>query len=113
MGRLQGKVILVTGAGRGMGRCHAIRLAEEGADLILVDICAPMTGLSYPMSSPEDLAATAKEVEALGRRVYAAPADIRNRAQLEYVVDAGVADSAASTARSPTPASSPAEPGTP
>ena len=62
MGRMTDKVVLVTGAGRGMGRSHAIRLAEEGADLILVDICAPITGLDYAMSTPEDLACTAKEV---------------------------------------------------
>lgn len=90
MGRLTGKVILVTGAGRGMGRSHAIRLAEEGADLILVDICAPIAGLNYAMSSPEDLASTAKEVTALGRRVHTAHADIRDRSRLEEVIGAGV-----------------------
>ena len=78
-GRLQGKVVLITGAARGMGRSHALRLAEEGADLILVDICAPIEGLSYPMSTPEDLANVAKEVEALGRSVFAGQADTRDR----------------------------------
>lgn len=89
MKRLTGKVILVTGAGRGMGRSHAIRLADEGADLILVDICEPVAGLSYPMSSLTDLTGTAKEVAALGRRVYAAPVDIRDRARLQDLVRAG------------------------
>lgn len=90
MGRMTDKVVLVTGAGRGMGRSHAIRLAEEGADLILVDICAPITGLDYAMSTPEDLACTAKEVQALGRRVYAAHADVRDRALLQNIVSIGV-----------------------
>jgi SDR family mycofactocin-dependent oxidoreductase len=90
MGRMTGKVILVTGAGRGMGRSHAVRLAEEGADLILVDICAPIQGLNYAMSSPEDLATTVKEVQALGRRVHAAHADVRDRKLMQNVVSAGV-----------------------
>ncbi|WP_083198708.1 mycofactocin-coupled SDR family oxidoreductase [Mycobacterium malmoense] len=90
MGRMDGKVILVTGAGRGMGRSHAVRLAEEGADLILVDICAPIDELSYPMSSPEDLATTVKQVKTLGRQVHAAHVDVRDRAMMQDVVGAGV-----------------------
>ncbi len=90
MGRMTGKVILVTGAARGMGRSHAIRLAQEGADLILVDICAPIEGLTYAMSTPEDLETTVNEVEALGRRVYAAHADVRDRTMMQDVVNAGV-----------------------
>src|SRR5206468_3491924 len=58
VGRVAGKVALVTGAGRGMGRSHAIRLAEEGAALVLVDICAPVDGIDYPMSTADDLAQT-------------------------------------------------------
>jgi NAD(P)-dependent dehydrogenase (short-subunit alcohol dehydrogenase family) len=69
-GRLAGRIILITGAARGMGRSHALRLAEEVADLILVDICAPTAGLDYSMSTPGDLADTAKEVEALDRRLF-------------------------------------------
>ena len=54
-GRVHGKRVLITGAARGMGRSHAVRLAEEGADLILVDICAPLDGLDYPLSTEADL----------------------------------------------------------
>ncbi|BBZ70368.1 mycofactocin-coupled SDR family oxidoreductase [Mycobacterium paraseoulense] len=90
MGRMTGKVILVTGAARGMGRSHAVRLAQEGADLILVDICAPIEGLTYAMSTPQDLQTTAKEVQALGQRVHAAHADVRDRTMLQDVVNAGV-----------------------
>jgi SDR family mycofactocin-dependent oxidoreductase len=91
MGRMDAKVVVVTGAGRGMGRSHALRLAEEGADLLLIDICAPVDGLGYPMSSPQDLAETVSGVEALGRSVLAAEIDIRDRAALTSFVDEGVA----------------------
>lgn len=90
MGRMTGKVILVTGAARGMGRSHTVRLAQEGADLILVDICAPIEGLSYAMSTPQDLETTVKEVQALGRRVHAAHVDVRDRTMLQDIVNAGV-----------------------
>ena len=90
MGRLTGKVILVTGAARGMGRSHAVRLAQEGADLILVDICAPIEGLRYAMSTPQDLETTVKEVQALGRRVHAAYADVRDRTLMHDIVSTGV-----------------------
>ncbi|BBY02491.1 mycofactocin-coupled SDR family oxidoreductase [Mycobacterium seoulense] len=90
MGRMTGKVVLVTGAARGMGRSHAIRLAEEGADLILVDICSSIDGIGYAMSSAEDLASTVKEVEALGRRVHAARVDVRDRQLMQDVVGTGV-----------------------
>jgi len=70
MGRLDGKVAFITGAARGQGRSHAIRLAEEGADIIAVDICAQMETVAYPMSTPEDLAQTVKQVEALNRRMH-------------------------------------------
>ena len=92
MGRLSGKTVLVTGAGRGMGRSHAIRLAEEGANLILVDICAPVDGVSYPMSSEEDLTETVRMAEEQGARVHADRADIRNREHLQELVNAGVSD---------------------
>lgn len=90
MGRLAGKVILVTGAGRGLGRSHAIRLAEEGADLILLDICAPVERLAYAMSSPEDLATTVEAVEALDRRVYVVHADVRDREAMCDAATVGV-----------------------
>ena len=68
MGKLEGKVAFITGAARGQGRSHAIRLAQDGANIIAVDICAQIETVPYPMSTPDDLAETVKEVEALDRR---------------------------------------------
>ena len=59
-GRVEGKVAFITGAARGQGRSHAIRLAEEGADIIAVDIAAQVDSVPYPMATPEDLAQTVK-----------------------------------------------------
>ncbi|SHN14749.1 mycofactocin-coupled SDR family oxidoreductase [Cryptosporangium aurantiacum] len=78
MARIENKVVLITGAARGMGRSHALRLAEEGADLILVDVCAPIDGIDYPLSTEADLEDTTKAVAALGRRVVARIADVRD-----------------------------------
>ncbi|SBS79117.1 (-)-trans-carveol dehydrogenase [uncultured Mycobacterium sp.] len=90
MGRVEGKVALVTGAARGQGRCHAVRLAEEGADVILVDICADIPGVGYPMAKPEDLDETVRQVEKFDRRAIAAVADVRDRAALQTVVATAV-----------------------
>jgi SDR family mycofactocin-dependent oxidoreductase len=90
-GRVAGKVAFVTGAGRGQGRSHAIRLAEEGADIIAVDICKDYETVGYGMSTEADLAETVKAVEALDRRIVAAPADVRDAAALKRVLDDGVA----------------------
>ena len=68
-GRVAGKLAFITGAARGQGRSHAIRLAEEGADIIAVDICRDYGTVPYPMATPEDLAETVKAVEALDRRI--------------------------------------------
>jgi NAD(P)-dependent dehydrogenase (short-subunit alcohol dehydrogenase family) len=76
-GRVEGKVAFVTGAARGQGRSHAIRLAEEGADIIAVDICDQVAWVPYPMATLDDLAQTVKEVEALGRRIVASQAPHR------------------------------------
>ncbi|MCQ2000948.1 mycofactocin-coupled SDR family oxidoreductase [Arthrobacter zhaoxinii] len=92
MGRVQGKVALVTGAARGQGRSHAIRLAQEGADIIAVDLCDSVRGVRYPAATEEDLAQTAKEVEALDRRVVAVKADVRDRGALQSAIDAGAAE---------------------
>jgi len=92
MGNLAGKVAFITGAARGQGRSHAVRLAEEGADIIAVDICAQIATVPYPMSTPDDLAETVRQVEALDRRIIARQADVRDRVALRSVVDAGVAE---------------------
>ena len=91
MGKLEGKVAFITGAARGQGRSHAVRLAEEGADIIAVDICRQIDTVGYPMATPADLTETVKEVEALDRRIYAAEADVRDEAGLRAAFEAGVA----------------------
>ena len=91
MGRVANKVAFVTGAARGQGRSHAVRLAQEGADIIAVDICGPVPNLPYPPATPEDLAQTVKEVEALDRRIIASAVDIRDRPALKQAIDTGVA----------------------
>ena len=92
MGKLEGKVAFITGAARGQGRSHAIRLAQEGADVIAVDICRQIDTVGYPMSTPEDLAETVKQVEALDRRIFAAQADVRDVAGLRQAFEAGTAE---------------------
>ncbi|MCV7280358.1 mycofactocin-coupled SDR family oxidoreductase [Mycolicibacterium flavescens] len=89
-GRIAGKRVLITGAARGMGRSHAVRLAQEGADLILVDICASVPDIEYPLSSAEDLAETARQVNDLGRRAITHIVDVRDADALAAAVDAGV-----------------------
>jgi SDR family mycofactocin-dependent oxidoreductase len=91
-GRVEGKVAFITGAGRGQGRSHAIRLAQEGADIIAVDICRQIESNPYPLSTPEDLAETELAVKELGRRVVARQADVRDREELREVLEAGLAD---------------------
>jgi SDR family mycofactocin-dependent oxidoreductase len=92
VGRVEGKVALITGAARGQGRSHALRLAEEGADVILVDLCSEIPGLAYPMPTELDLAETARQVEQLGRRAVTAKADVRDLSALTAAVDQGVAE---------------------
>ncbi len=91
-GRLEGKVALITGAARGQGRSHAIRLAQEGADIIAIDLCDQMDSVAYPQGTSEELASMAAEVEALDRRIVARKADVRFRDQLAAVVAEGVAE---------------------
>ncbi len=90
-GRLQDKVAFITGAARGQGRSHAVRLAQEGADIIAVDLCDQVASVPYPMARPEDLAETVAQVEALDRRIVATQADVRDLAALRRAVDEGVA----------------------
>src|ERR1051326_7999974 len=92
MGKLDGKVAFITGAARGQGRSHAVRLAQEGADIIAVDICQQIATVGYPMSTSEDLAETVKQVEALDRRIFAAEADVRDVAGLREAFEAGTAE---------------------
>jgi SDR family mycofactocin-dependent oxidoreductase len=92
MDRCKGKVAFVTGAARGQGRSHALRLAEEGADIIAVDICQDIATNSYHLAGKEDLKETVRLIEKLDRRVVSAEADVRERAQLRQVLEQGIAD---------------------
>ncbi|MET7680466.1 mycofactocin-coupled SDR family oxidoreductase [Streptomyces sp. NPDC005423] len=92
MGRVQGKVVFITGAARGQGRAHALRLAAEGADIIAVDLCEDIATNGYPLATGEDLAETVRQVEKLGRRIVARKADVRDAAALKAAVAEGVAE---------------------
>jgi SDR family mycofactocin-dependent oxidoreductase len=92
VGRVAGKVAFITGAARGHGRSHALRLAEEGADIIAVDLCQDIETIGYPMARPEDLEETAKLVEKTGRGIVTAQADVRDAAALKTALDAGLAE---------------------
>ena len=88
-GRLDGKVALITGAARGLGRSHAVRLAEEGADIIAVDLCAPVATVdTYPPATRDDLRETERLVEKYDRRVVATVADVRDHAALSAAAEA-------------------------
>jgi SDR family mycofactocin-dependent oxidoreductase len=92
MGRVEGKVAFVTGAARGQGRSHAVRLAEEGADIIAVDICKDIPTNEYALSRAEDLQETARLVEKFDRRVVTVQADVRDRAQVVAALEQGIAE---------------------
>ena len=92
MGKLSGKVALVTGAARGQGQSHAVRMAAEGADIIAIDLCADVDSVPYPLADEADLEATAKLVREHGRRVVTRIADVRDYEALERAVNEGVAE---------------------
>lgn len=93
-GRVEGKVAFITGAARGQGRSHAVRLAEEGADIIAIDLAADVDSVReyYPGATPEDLAETVAQVERLGRRIVARRADVRDYEAVKAALDEGVAE---------------------
>ena len=90
MGKLDGKVAFITGAARGQGRSHAIRLAGQGADIIAVDLCETFDSMNYPLATDEDLAMTVKLVEETGRRIVAVKADVRIKADLAAALEQGI-----------------------
>lgn len=92
MGVLDGKVVFITGAARGQGRAHAVTLASQGADIIAVDLCEQITGVPYPLATPEDLQATVRLVEDTGARIVARHADVRDRAVLKTALAEGIAE---------------------
>jgi SDR family mycofactocin-dependent oxidoreductase len=92
VGKLEGKVAFITGAARGQGRSHAVVLAEEGADVIAVDVCEDIASVPYPLATKSDLDETVRQVEALGRRIVARVADVRDRGALQAAFDDGVAE---------------------
>jgi (+)-trans-carveol dehydrogenase len=91
-GRVEGKVAFITGAARGQGRSHAVRLAREGADIIAVDAMKDIDTVPYPMATEDDMAETVRQVEELGRRIVTAHADVRDFGSLEAAVATGVAE---------------------
>lgn len=90
MGELSGKVAFITGAARGQGRAHAVKLSSMGADIIAVDLCDQIASVPYPMATPDDLAATVKLVQDNGARIIAGQADVRDRDALKTALKAGV-----------------------
>jgi SDR family mycofactocin-dependent oxidoreductase len=90
VGLLDGRVVFITGAARGQGRSHAVTFAEEGADIVGVDICEDLDVVPYKMGTYEDLEETARLVEKTGRNMYFEKADVRDKAALQAAFDAGV-----------------------
>jgi SDR family mycofactocin-dependent oxidoreductase len=91
-GRLEGKVAFITGIGRGQGRSHAVRFAEEGADIIGIDICADVANMPYPMSTQDDLEETERLVEKTGQRILTRVADVGDRMAVKQAIDDGVSE---------------------
>src|SRR5688572_15380186 len=93
-GRMDGKVVFITGAARGQGRNHAVRMAEEGADIIATDICEDIDSVTpfYPLATKAELDETVALVEATGRRIVASVTDVRDLEGMQHAVDQGVAE---------------------
>lgn len=91
-GRLEGKVALVSGAARGQGRSHAVRLAQEGADVIAFDVCRQLGTVPYPLATSEDLKETVRQVEELDRRIVAREADVTDLGAVKELVAEGVGE---------------------
>ena len=92
MGRVEGKVAFISGVARGQGRAHAVKLAEEGADIIGFDLCSDLPQVEYPLATPEDLEETVLLVEKTGRRMLGTIADVRDFDAVKKTVDDGVAE---------------------
>src|SRR3954454_3873927 len=92
MGKLEGKVAFITGAARGQGRSHAVRLAEEGADIIALDLCRQIDSVPYPMATRDDLGETVAAVRRTGRRVIGIEGDVRDHDALSAALAEAVAD---------------------
>jgi SDR family mycofactocin-dependent oxidoreductase len=92
MGRMDGKVAMITGAGRGQGRAHAVTLAREGAEILALDCPDVSSVIPYAMATPEDLRETVRLVEALDRRIIAVEGDVRRQAELDELVERGIAE---------------------
>jgi SDR family mycofactocin-dependent oxidoreductase len=91
MARAEGKVVFISGVARGQGRNHALRLAEEGANIIGFDLCEDDPAVEYPLATEADLAETIELVEKTGQRIHAVKADVRDKAAVEKVLEDGVA----------------------
>jgi SDR family mycofactocin-dependent oxidoreductase len=92
MGQLDGKVAFVTGAARGQGRSHAVALAEQGADIVGLDICEQIATVAYPMATQEDLDETVNLVEKTGRRMVGVKGDVRSRPDIQRALDLALAE---------------------
>ncbi len=92
MGMLEGKVALITGGARGQGRAHAVTCAREGADVVVVDIADQLESVPYGMATPDDLAESVRQVEALDRRAVSVVADVRSQEALDQAVSTGIAE---------------------
>jgi len=90
MGSLDGRVVFITGAARGQGRSHAVMCAEEGANIVGVDICEDLDGVTYKLGTLDDLQETARLVEKTGQKMLFRAADVRDKSALQAAFDAGV-----------------------